>query len=189
LLICLHAIFPCRFCQLLPLLCCHMHCFYCRCHFCQFSPSNSSIKEQTNKSLICSYHVEGDNLLAQRMGGVTDIAPACQTALHIGHKLQRGQVGFSVGCQQDDPLRLSRMLGPPQHPIRECNSARTWDNKHSTVSKRVKGDLLLQQDDIRLCVDWQRRKGCESRLHDQKHLCSGCTQRSHGAQTCSRAQK
>ncbi|EPS94629.1 hypothetical protein FOMPIDRAFT_1134021, partial [Fomitopsis schrenkii] len=49
-------------------------------------------------------------------------------------------------------------------------------------------NLVLIDNGRTLCCDWQRLDGCNSHLHDSRHLCSGCGQSTHGAQNCPRAE-
>jgi hypothetical protein len=80
-------------------------------------------------------------------------------------------------------------LGRHSHNVFSCDALKTWDGAHSTITKRIKGTLYLRSNSAPMCIEWQRSRGCDSAKHDEKHLCSGCSQRSHGAQTCPRSQK
>lgn len=80
-------------------------------------------------------------------------------------------------------------LGRHKHNILECKAETTWSGSYPTVSKRVDKELLLQSNSAPLCVDWQLSRGCHIACHYNRHLCSGCTSSSHGAQRCPRAQK
>ncbi|KAG2113841.1 uncharacterized protein F5147DRAFT_570836, partial [Suillus discolor] len=99
-------------------------------------------------------------------------------------KTPRSSAGFSNGAHgQRSPAVCAICLGHNNHPFAECPADRLWDNSYSTISKWV-----LRHSDKPLCVDWQRGRSCPSRLHDERHLCSGCLSLSHGAQNCPRAQ-
>ncbi|KAG1893529.1 uncharacterized protein F5891DRAFT_962799, partial [Suillus fuscotomentosus] len=79
-------------------------------------------------------------------------------------------------------------LGRNSHIFAECTADRLWDSSHPTLATRVERQLILRKSDKPLCVDWQRHKGCSSRSHDDRHVCSGCLGSSHSAQHCARAQ-
>jgi hypothetical protein len=95
---------------------------------------------------------------------------------------------FSKGTGRKVHSACAVCLGRNPHDIPRCDLETTW-NGHPTLATRVKGDLILRRDGSLLCVDWQRYAGCTSHRHDNRHLCSGCGQASHGAQNCPRAQK
>ncbi|KAG2089432.1 uncharacterized protein F5147DRAFT_561800, partial [Suillus discolor] len=79
-------------------------------------------------------------------------------------------------------------LGSNGHSFIECTADRLWDNSHPSLATRVDKQLLLRKSDKPLCVDWQRSRGCSSHSHNERHICSGCLGKSHGAQQCSCAQ-
>lgn len=79
-------------------------------------------------------------------------------------------------------------LGRHPHNISQCDEARTWDDQFSTLAQRVDKNLVMQ-DGRSVCMDWQREKGCSSRRHDDRHICSGCGAATHGAQDCPRTEK
>ena len=97
--------------------------------------------------------------------------------------------GFQSGAGGNALPACAICLGRFSHRVIECDSSTTWDGLHQTIAKRVRGELLLRQDNQPLCADWQHKRGCTSKRHDKRHICSGCGQTSHGAQTCPRAQK
>ncbi|KZP32497.1 hypothetical protein FIBSPDRAFT_722575, partial [Athelia psychrophila] len=76
----------------------------------------------------------------------------------------------------------------PRHDMRSCQALKTWDRKHDTFAKRTtSGHLVAREGNNPLCLDWQRPSGCSTRTHDNRHLCSGCGDVSHGATLCRRA--
>ncbi|EPS98848.1 hypothetical protein FOMPIDRAFT_1091889, partial [Fomitopsis schrenkii] len=79
-------------------------------------------------------------------------------------------------------------LGRHQHRVFNCDATKTWDQAFDTIATRVDKNLVLIDNGRTLCCDWQRLDGCNSRLHDSCHLCSGCGQSTHGAQNCPRAE-
>ena len=99
------------------------------------------------------------------------------------------QSGFQPGAGGNALPACAICLGRFSHRVFECDTPTTWDGLHQTIAKRVRGELLLCQDNQPLCADWQHKRSCTSKRHDRHHLCSGCGQTSHGAQTCPRAQK
>ncbi|KAG2130732.1 hypothetical protein DEU56DRAFT_690983, partial [Suillus clintonianus] len=84
-----------------------------------------------------------------------------------------GSSGFSSGAHgQRSTAVCAVCLGRHHHNFIECSAERLWDNSHAAVSKRVSRQLLIRSTDKSLCVDWQRGKGCGTRSHDERHLCS-----------------
>ncbi|KAG1906166.1 uncharacterized protein F5891DRAFT_902629, partial [Suillus fuscotomentosus] len=80
-------------------------------------------------------------------------------------------------------------LGTHGHKFIECVAEHLWNNKFPASSMCSGKSLLVWNSDKTLCVDWQRSRGCNSRHHDEHHVCSRCLARSHGAQSCAWAQK
>ncbi|KAJ6510709.1 hypothetical protein C8R45DRAFT_814654, partial [Mycena sanguinolenta] len=80
-------------------------------------------------------------------------------------------------------------LGRHRHSIATCASECLWDNSGRTrCTRNGNGQIVTPENQI-LCVDWQRPDGCPSSSHDQRHECSGCGKKTHGAQACPRAEK
>ncbi|KAH9932402.1 hypothetical protein B0H21DRAFT_760592 [Amylocystis lapponica] len=94
---------------------------------------------------------------------------------------------FAAGARGQALSACAVCLGRHQHKVRDCNEGRTWDQAFATAACRVAGVLQLK-DGRALCFDWQQARGCTGTKHDAKHLCSGCSQSSHGAQQCPRAE-
>ncbi|KAL6302098.1 hypothetical protein BKA93DRAFT_709857, partial [Sparassis latifolia] len=74
------------------------------------------------------------------------------------------------------------------HKVNACAAAVLWDQSLSTLAHCV-DKLLMLRDGRPLCLDWQRPNSCPNHKHDQKHICSGCGENTHGAQDCPRAEK
>ena len=79
-------------------------------------------------------------------------------------------------------------LGRHPHKIVDCTSSRLWDNSQPALAIRS-NKVLSMRDGKPICGEWQRAAGCHNTSHDFRHICSGCTSSSHGAQECPRAQK
>lgn len=75
-------------------------------------------------------------------------------------------------------------LGRHKQRVVACETKHIWDHAHHAVSWR-ENKLLFLLDGRPLCHDWQMQRGCTSNRHDERHLCSGCTQPSHEAINCS----
>ncbi|KAF8965574.1 hypothetical protein BDZ97DRAFT_1601663, partial [Flammula alnicola] len=78
-------------------------------------------------------------------------------------------------------------LGRHSHAIGECTATRTWNKAHQTLSKRENRQLWTY-DGRQLCCEWQKHSGCRSSQHNERHICSGCGQATHGAANCPRAE-
>ncbi|TFY67376.1 hypothetical protein EVJ58_g1654 [Rhodofomes roseus] len=96
---------------------------------------------------------------------------------------------FQGGASSSVFTACAICLGRHQHPVFFCEAKKTWDNCFDTVAKRVDKKLVLNDGRTFLCSDWQRPSGCNSHVHDARHLCSGCAKADHGAQQCPRAQR
>jgi hypothetical protein len=79
-------------------------------------------------------------------------------------------------------------LATDPHDTRKCRSETLWDGSKARCRKSEEGRLVTPAGTI-LCSDWNNRRGCTSTLHEQRHECSGCGSKDHGAQGCPRAQK
>ena len=77
-------------------------------------------------------------------------------------------------------------LGRHQHNVSKCSATTLW-NGGPVGCKRDKDGYLVNLQDQRLCIDFQRPRSCSSPSH--KHYCSGCGSREHGAHACHLAQK
>ncbi|KAI0688272.1 hypothetical protein C8T65DRAFT_562868, partial [Cerioporus squamosus] len=75
----------------------------------------------------------------------------------------------------------------PPSEVARCNAHRTWDGR-SARCRRVNGRIQTEDGRV-LCTDWQRDRGCSSSSHGERHECSGCGHKDHGAHACPRAQK
>jgi hypothetical protein len=79
-------------------------------------------------------------------------------------------------------------LATKSHDTRMCRSDVLWDGSPARCQKSKEG-RLVNPAGITLCSDWNSRRGCTSNGHEQRHECSGCGNKEHGAQKCPRAQK
>ncbi|KAG2747017.1 hypothetical protein P692DRAFT_20738069, partial [Suillus brevipes Sb2] len=100
------------------------------------------------------------------------------------------RAGFQDGAhRQQSPAVCAVCLGSHTHSFIECTAERLWNKSHATSATRVNKQLLLRSSNQPLCLDWQRSRGCSTRTHDERHVCTGCLSTTHGSQHCSRAQK
>jgi hypothetical protein len=79
-------------------------------------------------------------------------------------------------------------LGHYCHDIVTCNSITIWDGKGKPWCY-CKGKQICAPDGLRLCLDWQLQRSCQSTDHISRHCCSGCGNTDHGAQFCHQAEK
>ena len=79
-------------------------------------------------------------------------------------------------------------LATDPHDVRKCRSETLWDGSKARCRKSDEGRLITGAGNT-LCSDWNSRRGCSSSTHEQRHECSGCGNKDHGAQRCPRAQK
>ena len=79
-------------------------------------------------------------------------------------------------------------LATDPHDTRKCRSETLWDGSKARCSKSDEGRLITPAGTT-LCSDWNNRRGCSISTHEQRHECSGCGNKDHGAQRCPRAQK
>jgi hypothetical protein len=79
-------------------------------------------------------------------------------------------------------------LATDPHDTRKCRSETLWDGSKARCRKNDEGRLISPAG-TQLCSDWNNRRGCSSNSHEQRHECSGCGNKDHGAQGCPRAQK
>src|ERR1700678_275393 len=79
-------------------------------------------------------------------------------------------------------------LATDPHDTRKCRSKTLWDGSKARCRKNDEGRLISPAGTT-LCSNWNNRRGCSSTMHEQRHKCSGCGNKDHGAQKCPRAQK
>jgi hypothetical protein len=79
-------------------------------------------------------------------------------------------------------------LGRDACDILKCQSGTFWDGSKARCRKNDQGRLVSPTGNI-LCFNWNTRRGCVAQGHDDRHECSGCGNKDHGAQECPRAQK
>lgn len=96
--------------------------------------------------------------------------------------------GFQAGAGSSTHPACAVCLGRHTHDVSECKASSTWDGKHTTFAQR-RGGVLTTYGGKGICKDFQTRRGCSHRSHPERHICSGCGERDHGAQDCPRAQR
>ncbi|KAJ7051787.1 hypothetical protein C8F01DRAFT_919474, partial [Mycena amicta] len=79
-------------------------------------------------------------------------------------------------------------LGRFQHNVHLCNPSTLWNGESTHVTRDQNG-RLINPSGAELCLKWQLPRQCTNSSHPERHLCSGCGEKSHGAQDCPRAQK
>ena len=79
-------------------------------------------------------------------------------------------------------------LATDPHDTRKCRSDTLWDGSKARCHKSDEGRLITPTGNT-LCSDWNSRRGCTTTTHEQRHECSGCGNKDHGAQRCPRAQR
>ncbi|KAF8878935.1 hypothetical protein BD779DRAFT_1553147 [Infundibulicybe gibba] len=80
-------------------------------------------------------------------------------------------------------------LGRGTHDVAKCNAKILWDKTTPARCRRDgEGRIINPQGQI-LCFNFQRKAGCPSRSHDDRHECTGCGKRDHGAARCPLAEK
>lgn len=94
---------------------------------------------------------------------------------------------FPSGTAQGPPV-CALCLATDSHDTRKCRSETIWDGSKARCKKSEEGRLITPAGTT-LCSDWNSRRGCSSTSHEQRHECSGCGNKDHGAQGCPRAQK
>lgn len=92
-------------------------------------------------------------------------------------------------AQTQKPTSFVLFAWAHTHNVYTCNTSRTWDGHHPTMAKRSRGDLHLWENDMPICMDWQRPWGCISTKHNIKHICLGCGTFTHRAHSCPCTQK
>lgn len=83
--------------------------------------------------------------------------------------------------------RCNMCLSRDRHDVRSCTSTKLWDGTRAWSTRNTVGNLI-GPDGRELCTNWQRPNGCTVSSHPDMHLCSGCGEKSHGAQDCPRGQ-
>lgn len=92
-------------------------------------------------------------------------------------------------AQTQKPTSFVLFAWAHTHNVYTCNTSRTWDVHHPTMAKRSRGDLHLWENNMPICMDWQRPWGCISTKHNIKHICLGCGTFTHRAHSCPCTQK
>lgn len=104
---------------------------------------------------------------------------------HQGKKAQPA----SFQTSSSPPLSVCAVcLSRHKHHVGSCNASTIWSGGQP-FSKRDHAGKLVNLEGHRLCLDFQRPRGCSSTQDSHRHECSGCGKKDHGANDCPRAQK
>jgi hypothetical protein len=95
---------------------------------------------------------------------------------------------FPAGTTSQGLPVCALCLATDSHDTRKCRSETLWDGSKARCRKTDEGRLVTPAGTT-LCSDWNSRRGCTTTSHEQRHECSGCGNKDHGAQKCPRAQK
>ena len=96
--------------------------------------------------------------------------------------------GFQPSTAHQGLLVCALCLATDPHDTRKCRTDTLWDGSKARCHKSEEG-RLINSAGTTLCSDWNSRRECTSSTHKQRHECSGCGNKDHGAQKCLRAQK
>ncbi|KIL60832.1 hypothetical protein M378DRAFT_52478, partial [Amanita muscaria Koide BX008] len=103
-------------------------------------------------------------------------------------KRLRSSQDFQQGAEGKRPRSACTIcLGRKAHDPKKCFSKTLWDNSKAHCSRNKAGYLVNPQGFV-LCTSWNQMQGCEDDRHPARHECSGCGEKTHGAQTCPRTQ-
>ncbi|KAF9030791.1 hypothetical protein BDZ89DRAFT_886117, partial [Hymenopellis radicata] len=72
--------------------------------------------------------------------------------------------------------------------VSSCRATTLWNGGPTRIRRRSTGSIETKSGG-RVCLNWQILRGCPSTLHPERHECSGCGDKGHGAFKCPRAQK
>ena len=75
-------------------------------------------------------------------------------------------------------------LGRHQHRIQECQAITLWDGQNKARCTRDTNGKIIDNQGRELCTDWNQARGCRDSSLRHIHECSGCGNKSHGAQEC-----
>ena len=95
---------------------------------------------------------------------------------------------FQPGAAAPALSACTLCLGRHRHDIARCNAVQFWDHSAARC-RRNEGGRLVNPSGTTLCSDWQLPRGCANSSHPDRHECSGCGNKAHGAQSCPRSQK
>ncbi|KAI0262582.1 hypothetical protein BC834DRAFT_828775, partial [Gloeopeniophorella convolvens] len=71
---------------------------------------------------------------------------------------------------------------------RSCTRPTLWSGGPARCRRTASG-RIIDPNQVELCTDWQRPRGCRRSTHPDRHQCSGCGTGSHGASGCHLAEK
>ncbi|KAG2738450.1 hypothetical protein P692DRAFT_201798413 [Suillus brevipes Sb2] len=106
-----------------------------------------------------------------------------------GKNREQRAKGFSRGAGSRGRSACAICLGRFSHDIQRCDSRNLWDKTTPAHARRSQDGRIISTNGLPLCYRWQRPGGCLAENHDSAHACSGCGDKSHGAQTCPRGEK
>ncbi|KAH6901619.1 hypothetical protein BKA70DRAFT_1113702 [Coprinopsis sp. MPI-PUGE-AT-0042] len=79
-------------------------------------------------------------------------------------------------------------LGRHDHKYADCTGGRLY-NGQKGYAIRGKDRRLTKPNSESLCFTFQLPSGCQTTSHPERHCCSGCGSKDHGAQTCPIAER
>jgi hypothetical protein len=103
-------------------------------------------------------------------------------------KGQTSQQVFQGGASSAGPSACTLCLGRFRHDTTHCKATLLWDRSQLHCHRNDLG-RLVNPTGLVLCSDWQLPRSCLNPSHPDRHECSGCGNKSHGAQGCPRSQK
>ncbi|OSD03258.1 hypothetical protein PYCCODRAFT_255025 [Trametes coccinea BRFM310] len=99
------------------------------------------------------------------------------------YKSSGGGTSFREGAETAEHVVCAICLGLhlPVDVVR-CTATKLWNGRPARCSRI--GNRIQSDTGVAVCINWQRVSGCPSRSHDERHECSGCGGKSHGASSC-----
>ena len=137
-----------------------------------YSPPRAQTSRRCRRSQ--SPHQRGQESPSDRRGRDTG-RPARKQEFFQSSAAPRG--GVCVAC-----------LGRHDYPFANCDGTKLWDGSASTSKKNEQGRIVAR-DGLPICFNFQIARGCSNNGHPDRHRCSGCGKKGHGAQGCPRAEK
>jgi hypothetical protein len=90
---------------------------------------------------------------------------------------------FQRGASSSAMSACAVCLSRQKHQVHKCAATKFWSGDPARCTRNDRG-RLINPDGAVICGDFQKTAGCASSDGTHKHECSGCGQRSHGAQAC-----
>ena len=113
----------------------------------------------------------------------TSYAPAHSRSSPPPYKSPSKPPGFHSSTAPQGLPVCALCLATNPHDVRKCRSETLWDGSKARCRKSEEGRLITPAGTT-LCSDWNSRRGCTSNSHEQRHECSSCGSKDHGAQGC-----